>query len=140
MVNTKEADRRALAFTSLDELKADLDRIESAHASGDLEHTGNWTPAQICDHLAAFWAHSLDGFPPGKPPLPIRVLMQMLFKKKAVSGQPPPPGFPIPSKAAFLLPNDSISFSEALARLRMCIDRTMQGDPFVEQSPLFGRL
>ncbi|MFI4892885.1 MAG: DUF1569 domain-containing protein, partial [Phycisphaerales bacterium JB058] len=70
MVNTKTAPRRELSFGSLDELGAELDRLEAAGAAGNLGHTGNWTPGEILDHLANFWTCSLDGFPPGKVPMP----------------------------------------------------------------------
>jgi len=140
MINTKKADRRDIVYHSLDELSADLERIESAHGSGALVHTGNWTPAQIFDHIASFWEHTLDGFPPGGPPLLVRIMAQMFFKKKAVAGAPPPAGFPIPKKVAFLQPDPQANFSETIARLRACIDRTNRGDAFVDRSPLFGKV
>lgn len=140
MVNTKSAPRRALKFSSLDELTAELDRLDAAHAAGKLGHTGNWTPAQILDHLARFWACSLDGFPGRKPPLPLRVVVRLFFKKKAIAGGSPPPGFKLPKEVSFLLPGDAADFDSALANLRACIDRVNRGGPYIPASPLFGKL
>jgi len=140
MVNTKTAPRRELSFGSLDELSAELDRIDAAHAAGNLGHTGNWTPAQILDHVGIFWTHALDGFPPGKPPLPMRMLVQLFFKKSAVQGKQPPTGIKLPAKASYLMPSDDPKFAPAMEKLRTCIERVKRGDSYVPASPLFGKL
>ena len=41
MVNTKTAPRRELSFASLDELSAELDRLEAANAAGNT-HAQDW--------------------------------------------------------------------------------------------------
>ncbi len=71
-VNTKTAERRDVSFRTLEDLVADLDRVEAAHRAGTLTHTGNWTPGQVIQHCAIFMRCAMDGFPPGKPPAPIR--------------------------------------------------------------------
>jgi len=140
MVNTKTAPRRELSFGSLDELSAELDRLEAANAAGNLGHTGNWTPAEILDHIANFWTCSLDGFPPGKVPMPIRIMAQVLFKKKAISGSPPPPGFKIPAKMDAFMPRQGVTFEQGMEAVRTCIERTRNGDAYIPASPLFGEL
>ena len=140
MVNTKTAPRRELSFGSLDELSAELDRLDAAQAAGNLGHTGNWTPAEILDHLANFWTCSLDGFPPGKVPMPLRLMAQMLFKKRAVSGSPPPPGFKIPAKMDAFNPRVGVTFEQGMEALRTCVERTRRGDSYIPASPLFGKL
>ena len=140
MINTKQAPRRELEFKSLDELKAELDRIDAAHAAGNLGKTGNWSPAQNLEHLGSFWTCSLDGFPPGKPPLPLRIMAQLLFKKKAVAGGSPPPGFPIPKGVSLLIPDENVELAGASEKLRNCIHSTENGDAYVPESPLFGKV
>lgn len=140
MVNTKTAPRRELSFASLDELSAELDRLEAANAAGNLGHTGNWTPAQIIDHLANFWTCSLDGFPGGKPPLLLRVVCQLFFKKGGKAGNQPPPGFKIPKEAPHFQPREGVTFEQATEALRTCIERVKRGDSYVPASPLFGKL
>ena len=41
-VNTKKAPHRELNLETVDELSAELDRLQSAHESGTLAATGNW--------------------------------------------------------------------------------------------------
>ena len=141
MVNTKEAPRRKTDYRSLDDIKADLDRLDAANAAGNLGHTGNWTPGENLDHLAKFWACSLDGFPPGKPPLPLRLIAQLLLKKKATQlGSQPPTGFKLPKGVEHLMPTPGISYEQSAERLRECIQRVERGDSFIPKSPLFGAL
>ena len=140
-VNTKDALRREdLRFRTLDELKQDLARIEQAESIGVLRATGNWTPGEVCDHLATFWKYSLDGVPPEmKPPLILKLAAKALFKKKAAAGEPPTAGLKFPKKIAPMLePTAGVAFDEGLARLRACIERTEAGAPFTDKSPMFG--
>lgn len=139
-VNTKHAPRREVKLACLDCLKQELDRIESAHRSGALRTTGNWSPGQILQHIARFMRYPIDGFSPGKPPWLLRVIVQMLFKKKAVDGQPPPPGIKLPAGAAYLLPDDDVPIDVGLAELRTVISRIDEGERFAHPSPLFGAL
>jgi hypothetical protein len=141
LTNTKHAARReGLRYASLDELERDLERLEQAESVGVLRATGNWSPGEVFDHLAIFWEYSLDGFPREmKAPLPVRLAAQLLFKKKAAAGYPPPPGMKFPAKVApQLTPREDVGFADALARLRTCIQRTRDGEPFTDRSPLFG--
>lgn len=138
-VDTRHAQRRPLHYRSIEQWRADLDAVEAAHGAGTLAHTGNWTPAQIMTHLATFGEFSLDGFP-FKAPLPIRLMAQLLFKKKAVSGSVPPPGFGLKNKLAVLVPDSDVQFDESLGRLRSFLDRVDAGEAFVPSSPLFGAL
>ncbi len=141
MVNTKQAPRRKTDYRSLADLKADLDRLDAANASGNLGHTGNWTPGEILEHTAKFWKCSLDGFPPGKPPLPLRMMAQLLFKKKAVQlGNQTPPGFKLPKSVEHLIPTEGVSYEQGAEQLRECIARVEGGQSHIPESPLFGKL
>lgn len=53
------AGRRLLTFASLDEVMPDVDRLLRAHTT-----VGNWSPGQICSHLAQAIHFTIDGFPP----------------------------------------------------------------------------
>lgn len=140
VIDTKKADRRDLTLGSLADLSAELDRLEAAHAAGTLTTTGNWTAGQIFEHLAVLPECALDGFPPGKVPLPMRLFAQLLFKRKAVTGHPPPPGFKIPAGADHFNPGESTSFEDGLARLRAVLSRLDAGERMTHPSPLFGTL
>jgi len=140
-INTKTAPRRTLKFNSLADLSAELDRLESAHRAGTLRHTGNWTPGQIFQHLAIFMRCAADGFPPGKPPLLMKLFMQLVIKRLAVRGDSPPPGIKLPPEAAFLIPKGDVTFDAGLSELRTVISRvTERGEKFTHPSPVFGKL
>jgi len=140
-VDTKKAERRDVELRSMDELKAELDRLEAAHHAGTLRWTGNWTPGQVFRHLAIFMRFAIDGFPATmRPPAPIKWMAQLLFKKKAVSGQPPPPGFRFFKGAEGLDPGPNVPFEDGIAELREVIGRLESGDRFTHPSPLFGKL
>lgn len=138
-VDTKTAGRRDLRLASMDELRQELDRIQAAHDAGTLRHTGNWTPGQILEHLAIFVECALDGFP-GRAPFFVRWIAIPMFKKKAVSGEPMPPGFKLPRQAAFMLPGDATTFDQGMDRLRTALARLDAGEKFTQPSPLLGKL
>lgn len=138
----KAAPRRALRLETLDDLSRDLDAIEAGHRAGTLVTTGNWTPGENLHHCARFWGYALDGFPAEmRPPWIVKKVVQALFKKKAVRGEPAPPGFTLPAKVQPLLgPREGISFEEGIGAMRACVDRVAGGERFDTTSPLFGDL
>ena len=50
-------------FESIHDLAVEIDRIVAAAGRDQLGTTGNWTPAQILEHLASSIEFSYDGFP-----------------------------------------------------------------------------
>ncbi len=141
-VDTKKCEYRKLTLSSLDDLSAELDRIQAAHDAGTLAHTGNWTPGQILEHCTILWKCALDGFPPdsGKVPFLMRLISKLLFKRFAVRGDPPPRGIKLPQEAAFLIPPDDTTFEQGMASIRDCIARVARGDQMTHPSPLFGKM
>jgi hypothetical protein len=138
-VNTKRAERREIELRSMNELRAELDRLEAAHHAGTLRWTGNWTPGQVFRHLAIFMRFAIDGFPATmRPPAPLKWMALLAFKKKAVTGQPPPPGFRFFKGAEGLDPGPDVSFEDGLAELREVVGRLDGGDRFTHPSPLCG--
>lgn len=139
-VNTKEAPRRGVRFESFEDLAADLDRIATASQAGTLTVTGNWTAGQVLEHCNILFKGALDGFP-GMAPLPVRILVKLFFKKKALSGAPLKPGFQLGKGTAWLLPGDDTSVDQGLALLRGSVERVLNGNErFTHASPAFGEL
>jgi hypothetical protein len=124
--------RRNLDYQSLEELRADAERL----SSGPVKALGNWSPGQIFRHLAISFNHSIDGAAI-KFPWYLR-LMARLFKKKLISG-PMPPGFKIPSDAAKLIVPGPTSTEDGLTELRAAIAR-LQREPKRARHPVFGDL
>ena len=140
-VNTKRVERRDLRLRSLVELLLELARIGAAADSDALRVTGNWSTGQQCDHLAIFWEASMKGFPDTfRAPLPIRLIVQVIYKRRAASGEPPKPGLRLPKAGSWLLPRPDVTVEEGMARLKACVAATGEGKPFVPESPLFGKL
>lgn len=141
-VNTKQAERRTLRFADVGELLAELDRLEAANAAGTLRSTGNWSAGQNLEHIARFWKAPIDGFPENlRPPFLFKLIIQLLFKKKALAGDTAPAGMKPPKEVTDVFePSDAVSFEDGLAHLRRQIARTEAGERFTVPSPLFGEL
>lgn len=139
IVNTKTAPRRTLAFTTFEDILAEIDRIQSALDSGTAAHTGNWTVGEICDHCAKFIGFACDGFG-SLAPAPLRFVFRLLFYKKAMGPDPMPSGFKLPKQASALLPEPSIPDQEGLDNLRKEVKRVIAGKEMTHPSPVFGKM
>lgn len=140
-VNTKKAPRRTLKFASLHDLEHELGALQAAQAAGTIRSTGNWTPAQNLQHCARVWKAGLDGFPADmKPPAWLKWGAQLLFKKRAVTGATAPAGIKLPPQARPFMPDDAVTFDEAMAQFQAEIGRTKSGERFTAISPIFGTM
>lgn len=132
-------ERRTLRLDSIDELAAEIDRLVNAQHSGHLEAAGNWTPAQILDHLAVFMEFSYEGFP-FRASWPVRAashLAKWIAWQRFVDWALRP-GFRIPNPA--LEPDQWADFDVAAARLRAQVNRIRRGEPMTAPSPWEGAL
>jgi hypothetical protein len=139
IVETKTAAKRQLKFNCMNCLKAELERMEQAHARGELVTTGNWSAGQILSHCAILLRCSFDGFPSRAPGI-VRFVARLVFKKKAISGKPMPSGFQLPKQASFMLPQPDVSFEQGMNELRGQVVRLDAGEKLTEPSPLLGPL
>jgi hypothetical protein len=73
--------RRDVRFSNFDEFLADADRL----ASGPVRQLGNWTLAQIFDHLARSMSVSVDGTNE-QFPWPLRIALRLV--RKRIIGSP----------------------------------------------------
>ena len=88
--------RRDVRFSNFDEFLADADRL----ASGPVRRLGNWTLAQIFDHLARSMTVSVDGTNE-QFPWPLRIALRLV--RKRIIGSPMKPGYRVPENVAVLL-------------------------------------
>ena len=138
-INTKKvAGRREVRFESLAELRADVERLRDAAASGPVEALGNWSPGQAMQHLARFMTCSIEGF--DKAPFFLRPMgmVVQLFQGKKILNRPPPPGFRIPHTLSFF-PDGDADDEAASAELLAVIER-VEKEKCVQPSPLLGKL
>jgi len=137
MIDTaKVTDRRALSFSTLDEVRAEMDRIIASERAGTLRRTGNWSVGQTFGHLAAWLEYPYTGYPMS-PPWVVRMLAR-LFKKKFMSGSLPP-GVRIRGAPAGTYGVDPMSLEAGAARLKAAMAR-MESTPPTSPNPLFGPL
>jgi hypothetical protein len=133
-IDTKKvAGRRAPSFTTIDQILADVEMLDR----GEIESLGNWTPAQIVEHVALFMDGSLDGFG-FKAPLPLRMLGRVLRARGFT--RPIPPGFSLRGKIAKFAPDANVTWRQAVDHLRRVAERVRGGARMTAPSPMFGAL
>jgi hypothetical protein len=130
-----------LHFESIEALVAEIDRLVAAQHAGHLQATGNWTPAQIFEHLARFIEFSYEGFP-FRASWPLRAVSHVA---KWVAWKPLVdwalrPGFQIPAGADSLKPDPWADFDVAAARLQAALARIVRGEPMRAASPFEGAI
>jgi hypothetical protein len=131
---TKVQERRQLHFTSLADIRADVDRLAQA---GDIRTLGNWSAGQIFQHLAVAFNCSIDGFHFNLP-APLRFLLR-LFLKGTFLNKTMSPGFRLPAKAAKQLVSPAIGLDEGLQNIRRALDR-LQTEEKRAPNPVVGKL
>lgn len=131
--------RRILKFTCTGCLSADLDAMQRAHDAGTLTALGNWSAGQILQHCAKVIGFSMDGFP-SKAPWIVRFLFTTFLKKRALKDIPIDPGMDLPKQAAFMLPDDAVTFDQGMQDMRDVLARLKAGDRMEQPSPILGEL
>jgi hypothetical protein len=125
--------RRTLKFQSLDDILAELDRLNQ----GQVKTLGNWSSGKILMHLTVPMVWCLDGAPL-KGAWYIRVmgwLIRNRFLRNAM-----PAGFKLSGEfAAKLIPQGDVSWEEGLQTIRAAIAR-MKAEPQRHPSPFLGEL
>lgn len=129
--------RRPLRFRSLEDARAEVDRLSASQRAGRLVCAGNWTMAQIVEHITKFIEGSLDGFS-FRAPWILRVIGRAI--KPWCIGKPMPRGVQLRGKSALLLPSDDAELEACLARFNAAMDRLRAGERMEAESPLFGPL
>jgi len=142
MIKTgKVTDRRRLRFGRMEDILRDVEWLNERVENGaKLRATGNWTPAQVIDHVSKNIAFSLDGFPPGiRAPLPVRLLLKL--KKPSLLLKPMKPGIMVKGRAGqALAPDADVIWGQAVTRLRNIIARLQKGERMLQAHPAFGAL
>ncbi len=136
-VNTsKVADRRSLRFSSLADLRADVERVAAAERAGTLRKSGNWNAGQVFGHLAT-WIEFAWTPNPLKPPWFVRFIVGRRKDKYLNGGMPA--GVRIPRVEGGTLGTGPTKLDEGFANLKGAIAR-LEREPPTEPSPVFGML
>jgi len=121
---------RPLDFRTVDEVIAELDRLQSAGCSP----AGNWNLAQACNHLAIFVRGSLDGFTGSRPPWFARLLAP-LFMRWMLKNRRMPEGVRIADE---LRPSDGLDEAHEVVELKQLLRRFETNKGPLHQSPFAG--
>ena len=156
-VDTRGAERRALAIATLDDLAREVDRIEhAARPEGEgLRVTGNWSAGQIMIHIARLIERSMDGFgalPVSERPIPtgfraIAVKAQRAgdaaaersLRERALAAPMVPYGLSAALPGEIDPPVQAWT-PDGAARLRSTLGRIRAGHPMDKPSPTMSRL
>lgn len=133
-VNTgKVIGRRTVKFGTLDELLQDAEQVSGRPGKA----VGNWTVAQILDHLAKAIQAGFDG-PEVRAPWFVRWLIAPAIKGRFLS-RGMPAGFALPKELKHFMPGDDAAVDQSLQNLRTWISRLKSDCPPLGH-PAFGKL
>jgi hypothetical protein len=125
--------RREVGYQSFDEFLADAEQL----AERPVRQLGNWTLAQIFDHLARSMNVSVDGTHE-RFPWAQRIALRLL--RKRIITHPLKPGYNVPENVAVLLrPETTPGLRESLWKLRSAAIRFQAASKFPPH-PAFGML
>lgn len=130
---TKIEGRRTLHFATLDDILADVERLNQ----GKIRALGNWSPGQVLRHLMVPMRWCLDGTAL-KAPWYVRFLS--VFFKKGFLRNPMPAGFKLSADfAAELEPSGPAEWEAELNAFRAMIGR-LKAEPQRYPSPFLGAM
>jgi hypothetical protein len=131
--------RRAVRLRTIDDLVAEVERVTTAAIAGRVRPLGNWSAAQVFNHLGKLMELSFDGFSwryrrgPQWLTRPLRFLAWPWLIRLAFR-----PGFQNPPEAAALEPPALVPLAEAAAELRRQIERIRRGEQMTQESAVEG--
>ena len=140
MVNTKRvANRRQLHFASLDDILRDVEQLAAvtSETGESICADGNWTPAQIVEHVTLFITGAIDGFS-FQAPLIFRIMGK--FLRNGILNKPMKPGITLPATMDVVLPDPETTWDDAVAALRDAVARVDCGQRMTKPSPLLGAM
>ena len=128
----KVAGRRQLAFSNLDEIFADVERL----AAGKHRTIGNWSFGQILWHLATVMNSSIDGSSV-RPGFFMRLLGPLMKGRMLTKGMPP--GFRLPASMAKIFEPPPTSTEDGVKAMRDAVQR-QKTETHREPSPFLGKM
>lgn len=138
-VDTKNvAAFRKLRFESIEECKAEVERIKAADRAGSLTAHGNWSPGQVMTHVAAWINYAYDGFEVKAPPFFIRWFLRWGLNKMLREGMSP--GVRIPGVKEGTTGMEDIETALAADKLLTALNRLASDEEAPHDSPAFGKM
>lgn len=125
------AERRALTFATLDRVMPDVDRLLEGH-----ETLGQWSLAQMCNHLSTALLMSVEGFP-GRAPWIVRTTIGGFARRRILKTGRMATGIRLPVEFQPKPGLDARAEAETL-RASLMYYAAHQGPPVVH--PLLGKM
>jgi len=125
------AERRALNFSSLDEVMPEVDRLLEGHTT-----TGRWSLGQICNHLGTAMRYTVEGFPEQASWL-LRHTVGPMAKRQVLGSGVMPEGVKLPEK---YLPKPGLDPRAEAEALRATIRLLLAHTGPLADHPLFGSM
>jgi hypothetical protein len=125
------AARRQLAFTRLDQVMPDVDRLLAGHQT-----TGNWSLGQICNHLSGALRGSIEGIDARAPWL-LRTFVGPIAKRQLLRTGKMLEGVKLPENA---LPKPNLDERAEAEALRAAIGYYLAHTGPMAAHPFFGPL
>ena len=131
--------RRVLHFDTIDDLLAEVGGVVEASKAGQVRPLGNWSAAQVLQHLGRMVEFSFDGFP-FVYPFWLRVVCRLmrLVSWRWLVAIAFRPGFRNPASAAPLEPDPDVTLDTAAEYLRGQLERIQKGQRMTQPSPAEG--
>ncbi len=139
-VNTKQVTkRRQLHFETIADILRDVEQLAavSSETGESICAEGNWTPAQIVEHVTFFVDGAIDGFS-FQAPLVFRIMGK--FLRNGILNKPMKPGIKLPANMRVVLPDPEATWDDAVAALRNAVGRVESGERMTQPSPLLGAM
>jgi hypothetical protein len=133
--------RRVVRLETLDDLAAEVERVVRQAEAGRVRTLGNWTAAQVLQHVGRLVEFALDGFSFVYPwPTRLLVCLLRLVSWRWLVALAFRPGYRNPPAAAALEPDPGVTLPEAAAYLRRQLGRLAEGERMTHPSPAEGPL
>jgi len=126
------ATRREVSFSRLDEIMPEVDRlIDGGHTT-----VGNWSLAQICNHLTSSLIWSVEGYPV-KLPWVLRATFGKFIKRQIFRSGKIKPNAPLPQH---MTPQPGLDARAEAEALRAAISQYLANPTKRAPNPMFGAL
>jgi hypothetical protein len=125
MINTAKAERRTLRFSSVAEMRGEVERVYAWAQAGEARMTGNWSVGTIFGHLA-FWIEHIDDDKGVKISWFGRIMARVM-KRQILYGKPMA-GFRLAGAPAGTYGCEVMSLVDGYARLSRAMQRLERPD------------
>jgi hypothetical protein len=124
--------RRSIRFAQLSDVINDVERLRSSHRT-----LGQWSLAQICNHLSATMRYTVEGFPGPRAPWLVRHTFGATAKRFMLWTGRIPEGVRAPNG---YVPAPKLELDKEVEGLKEAVARFQRADGQLKEHPLIGSM